>query len=104
MKTEGVSRFTVHRRIDAVCTRLRRRCAVPLLGRFYKLMPRCRTHHRQLLGSHATGLEVIRLLREVVAGAKFARFEQLCEHLSEVGDRLEAAGPKGGSHAAITLR
>ncbi|GAA5969872.1 hypothetical protein JCM11641_008070 [Rhodosporidiobolus odoratus] len=70
---EGVSKPNVVKRVDALATRLRR---------------------RQLIGSRQVALEVIRLLREVVAQAKFSSFEQLTAHLEEVGKVLQEAGPK----------
>ncbi|GAA6031736.1 hypothetical protein JCM8097_001959 [Rhodosporidiobolus ruineniae] len=71
--TASVSKPTVLKRIDALAVRLRR---------------------RQLIGSREVALEVIRLLREVVAQAKFNSFEQLTAHLEEVGKVLQEAGPK----------
>jgi len=50
---------------------------------------------RQLIGSRQVALEVVRLLREVVASAKFNSFEQLIGHIEEVGKVLQDAGPKG---------
>lgn len=50
---------------------------------------------RQLIGSRQVALEVVRLLRDVVAGAKFSSFQQLVDHLEEVGRLLQEAGPKG---------
>ncbi|BGP38697.1 GCD complex subunit gcd7 [Rhodotorula kratochvilovae] len=73
MITAEVSKHGIHRRIDALATRLRR---------------------RQLIGSREVALEVIRLFREVVASAKFSSFEQLVNHLEEVGKSLQDAGPK----------
>ncbi|BGP14660.1 hypothetical protein JCM10213_001630 [Rhodosporidiobolus nylandii] len=70
---EGVSKPGVIKRIDALAVRLRR---------------------RQLIGSREVALEVVRLLREVVAQAKFSSFEQLTAHLEEVGKVLQEAGPK----------
>jgi translation initiation factor 2B subunit (eIF-2B alpha/beta/delta family) len=55
------------------------------------------TSHRQLIGSREVALEVIRLLREVVAQARFNSFDQLTAHLEEVGRLLQEAGPKGES-------
>ncbi|KWU42548.1 eukaryotic translation initiation factor 2B beta subunit, partial [Rhodotorula sp. JG-1b] len=49
---------------------------------------------RQLIGSRQVALEVVRLLRDVVAGAKFSSFQQLVDHLEEVGRLLQEAGPK----------
>ncbi|GAA5884783.1 hypothetical protein JCM6882_005392 [Rhodosporidiobolus microsporus] len=73
LQTASVSRANVLKRIDALATRLRR---------------------RQLIGSREVALEVVRLLREVVAQAKFGSFEQLTAHLEEVGKLLQEAGPK----------
>ncbi|GAA6017883.1 hypothetical protein JCM11491_001203 [Sporobolomyces phaffii] len=73
MLSESVSKPNVHKRIDALATKLRR---------------------RQLVGSRQVALEVIRLLREVVASAKFNSFEQLIGHIEEVGKVLQDAGPK----------
>ncbi|GAA5872295.1 hypothetical protein JCM8547_004803 [Rhodosporidiobolus lusitaniae] len=73
MNTAGVSKTNVLKRIDALAIRLRR---------------------RQLIGSREVALEVIRLLREVVAQARFNSFDQLTAHLEEVGKVLQEAGPK----------
>jgi translation initiation factor 2B subunit (eIF-2B alpha/beta/delta family) len=51
--------------------------------------------NRQIVGSHATGSETIKLLREVIASAKFSSFDQLCGHLVEVGDFLSEIAPRG---------
>ncbi|KAA1076724.1 GCD complex subunit gcd7 [Puccinia graminis f. sp. tritici] len=50
--------------------------------------------NRQIVGSHATGSETIKLLREVIASAKFSSFDQLCGHLVEVGDFLSEIAPR----------
>lgn len=50
---------------------------------------------RQLIGSREVALEVVRLLREVVTGARFTSIEQLLQHLRQIGDKLQRAGPKG---------
>ncbi|CEQ41887.1 SPOSA6832_03646 [Sporobolomyces salmonicolor] len=76
MLTESVSKPNVHRRIEGLAVKLRR---------------------RQLVGSREVALEVIRLIREVVASAKFNSFEQLTAHIDEVGKVLQDAGPKGES-------
>ncbi|GAA5932337.1 translation initiation factor eIF2B subunit beta [Sporobolomyces koalae] len=73
MLSEAVSKPTMHRRIEALAVKLRR---------------------RQLVGSREVALEVVRLLREVVASAKFNSFEQLTAHIEEVGRVLQEAGPK----------
>ncbi|BGO90206.1 hypothetical protein NBRC10512_002409 [Rhodotorula toruloides] len=71
--TESVSKPNVHKRIDALAVRLRR---------------------RQLIGSREVALEVVRLFRDVVAGARFSPFDQLLAHLEEIGRVLQDAGPK----------
>ncbi|KAA1122151.1 GCD complex subunit gcd7 [Puccinia graminis f. sp. tritici] len=53
-----------------------------------------RIYNRQIVGSHATGSETIKLLREVIASAKFSSFDQLCGHLVEVGDFLSEIAPR----------
>ncbi|GAA5990619.1 hypothetical protein JCM5350_001329 [Sporobolomyces pararoseus] len=73
MLSEQVSKPNVHKRIEGLATKLRR---------------------RQLVGSRQVALEVVRLLREVVASAKFNSFEQLIGHIEEVGKVLQDAGPK----------
>ncbi|GAA5898361.1 hypothetical protein JCM8208_006957 [Rhodotorula glutinis] len=83
MLTHDVSKHGIHRRIDALATRLRR---------------------RQLIGSREVALEVIRLFREVVASAKFGSFEQLVAHLDEVGKVLQEAGPKELVVTSMTRR
>ncbi|GAA5925598.1 hypothetical protein JCM3775_001452 [Rhodotorula graminis] len=83
MLTGDVSKHGIHRRIDALATRLRR---------------------RQLIGSREVALEVIRLFREVVASAKFSSFEQLVAHLDEVGKVLQEAGPKELVVTSMTRR
>lgn len=44
---------------------------------------------------------MVRLLREIVSGAKFNSFKQLVEHLEEVGKVLQDAGPKGESRLSV---
>ena len=100
MLTNDVSKHGIHRRIDALATRLRRRCVPPSPHpRARPLTPRRPPPpaRRQLIGSREVALEVIRLFREVVASAKFSSFEQLVAHLDEVGKVLQEAGPKGAS-------
>ncbi|KAK4702351.1 translation initiation factor eIF-2B subunit beta, partial [Phenoliferia sp. Uapishka_3] len=50
--------------------------------------------HRQLIGSRIVAMEVVKLIKEVVAGAKDTSFENLTEHIEEVGKVLQEAGPK----------
>lgn len=49
---------------------------------------------RQVIGSLPTALETIKLLREVIAGAKFNSFEELCTHLNEIGNLLTTKAPR----------
>lgn len=51
--------------------------------------------NRQIVGSHAIASAVVKLLREVVAAARFPSFEALITHLQEVGLKLEQAAPHG---------
>ena len=55
-----------------------------------------------MIGSREVALEVVRLLRDVVAGAKFSSFQQLVDHLEEVGRLLQEAGPKGARFLSLT--
>ncbi|KAI5481880.1 translation initiation factor eIF-2B beta subunit [Pseudohyphozyma bogoriensis] len=71
--TDNVSKPLIHRRIEALAARLRR---------------------RQLVGSREVALEVVRLFKEVVAGARVVSFEQLTDHIEAVGKVLQDAGPK----------
>ncbi|SCV74111.1 BQ2448_6543 [Microbotryum intermedium] len=86
MMTESVSRVNVLRRMDALALRLRRSSKSRLTLSL--------SDPRQLIGSRQVALEVVRLLREVVSGAKFSSFPQLVEHLNEIGHMLQDAGPK----------
>ncbi|MBW0567739.1 hypothetical protein O181_107454 [Austropuccinia psidii MF-1] len=71
--THDISKPQILKRIESMCYRLQ---------------------WRQLVGSHAAALETIKLLREVIASARFASFDQLCTHLVEVGDLLTKMAPK----------
>ncbi|KAK4047596.1 GCD complex subunit gcd7 [Microbotryomycetes sp. JL221] len=70
---DQVSKPNMHKRVEALSLRLRR---------------------RQLIGSRQVALEVIKLLREIVSGAKFTSFKQLIAHLDQVGQILQDSGPK----------
>lgn len=70
---DSASKPLILRRIEALASRLRR---------------------RQLVGSREVAIEVVRLLKEVVAGARISSFEQLTEHIEHVGKALQEAGPK----------
>ncbi|KAL8283985.1 hypothetical protein RQP46_005098 [Phenoliferia psychrophenolica] len=74
LTTESISKPATHRRIEGLALKLRR---------------------RQLIGSRLVAMEVVKLIKEVVAGAKVNSFEGLTEHIEEVGRVLQEAGPKG---------
>ncbi|KAH9814484.1 translation initiation factor eIF-2B subunit beta [Melampsora americana] len=48
---------------------------------------------RQIIGSLSTALETIKLLREVIASSRFNSFEELCNHLIEIGKFLSTHAP-----------
>ncbi|KAM0788073.1 hypothetical protein ACM66B_001244 [Microbotryomycetes sp. NB124-2] len=73
LAADTVSKPNMHRRIENLALRLRR---------------------RQLIGSREVALEVVKLLREIVSGAKFSSFKQLVQHLEHVGRILQDSGPK----------
>jgi translation initiation factor 2B subunit (eIF-2B alpha/beta/delta family) len=56
---------------------------------------------RQLVGSHAVALETVKLLRQVVAAARWPSFDSLVEHLNNIGKKLQEAQPKGLSKAFL---
>jgi len=49
---------------------------------------------RQIVGSRATALETLLVLRQVISKARFSNFEQLVEIIRDVGRRLVDAQPK----------
>ncbi|KAG9012096.1 GCD complex subunit gcd7 [Tulasnella sp. JGI-2019a] len=53
-----------------------------------------RLRRRQVVGSHATALETVKLLRQVVSAAKFTSLDQLVKLVRAVGRELVAAQPK----------
>ncbi|KAF9532152.1 hypothetical protein CPB83DRAFT_847311 [Crepidotus variabilis] len=53
-----------------------------------------RLRRRQLVGSRATALETLLLLRQVISKARFSNLEQLVATIREVGRRLVDAQPK----------
>ncbi|KAJ3506148.1 hypothetical protein NLJ89_g7025 [Agrocybe chaxingu] len=65
-----------HRSVDVLASKLRR---------------------RQIVGSRATALETLLVLRQVIAKARFANIEQLVEIIRGVGRRLVDAQPKVGN-------
>jgi hypothetical protein len=96
--SEAVSKPLIHRRIEALAAKLRRRY---VLSHPYAVVGSSAdtgdSRRRQLIGSHDVATEVVKLIREVVAGAKFDSFETLMGHILEVGKALQYAGPKGES-------
>lgn len=58
-------------------------------------------HFRQVVGSRATALETLLVLRQVVSKARFSNMEQLVEIIRSVGRRLVDAQPKGFSNNHI---
>lgn len=50
---------------------------------------------RQIVGSRATALETLLVLRQVISKARFSSLEQLVEIIRDVGRRLVDAQPKG---------
>jgi translation initiation factor eIF-2B subunit beta len=53
------------------------------------------SHIRQVVGSRATALETLLVLRQVISKARFSNMEQLVEIIRSVGRRLVEAQPKG---------
>ncbi|KAK1217400.1 GCD complex subunit gcd7 [Marasmius sp. AFHP31] len=53
-----------------------------------------RLRRRQIVGSRATALETLLVLRQVVSKARFSNIEQLVEIIRSVGRRLVEAQPK----------
>ncbi|KAG6855955.1 hypothetical protein H0H87_009072 [Tephrocybe sp. NHM501043] len=53
-----------------------------------------RLRRRQVVGSRATALETLLVLRQVVSKARFSNMEQLVEIIRSVGRRLVEAQPK----------
>lgn len=51
----------------------------------------------QLVGAHATAMETVLLLRQIVSTARFSSIEQLIDTVKGVGRKLIAAQPKGWS-------
>jgi hypothetical protein len=49
----------------------------------------------QVVGSRATALETVLVLRQVVSKARFSNIEQLVEIIRQVGRQLVEAQPKG---------
>ncbi|KAM0745589.1 nagb/rpia/CoA transferase-like protein [Meredithblackwellia eburnea MCA 4105] len=70
---DGIQKPSTQRKIDSLQLKLRR---------------------RQLIGSRPVALEVVKLFKEVVAGAKVSSFDALINHIEHVGKLLQDAGPK----------
>lgn len=82
--------------IDQFIARLRRRCVDP---HNLNLTAGCLTDacFRQVVGSRATALETVILIRQVVASARFSTIEQLVGIIQGVGKRIQAAQPQGAN-------
>ena len=80
------------RSVEILASKLRRR-----LGLFSCTNFRCFNvlNFRQIVGSRATALETLLVLRQVISKARFSNFEQLVEIIRDVGRRLVDAQPKG---------
>jgi len=62
-----------------------------------------RATFRQVVGSRATALETLLVLRQVVSKARFSNIDQLVEIIRSVGRRLVDAQPKGLSHFLASM-
>ena len=80
-----------HRSVEILASKLRRRLVV-LMHNFRCLKV---LNFRQIVGSRATALETLLVLRQVISKARFSNFEQLVEIIRDVGRRLVDAQPKG---------
>ena len=88
-KVHGVESYCS---VEILASRLRRRSVVP------SHTIRCLRFHffpRQIVGSRATALETLLVLRQVISKARFSNLEQLVEIIRDVGRRLVDAQPKG---------
>ena len=56
---------------------------------------------RQITGSQNVALEVVRLLRDLVAANKLANFELLLAYIELIGKELQTDGPKGDYSKSI---
>ncbi|KAG8856039.1 GCD complex subunit gcd7 [Tulasnella sp. 330] len=79
MSSSGIKDKTIRKYVEGLAARLRRRQALS-----------------QVVGSHATAIETVKLLRQVVSAAKFTSLDQLVQLVRAVGRELVAAQPKGG--------
>ena len=81
-----------HRSVEILASKLRRRLVdlTPAAFRCLHLL-----NSRQIVGSRATALETLLVLRQVISKARFSNFEQLVKIIRDVGRRLVDAQPKG---------
>jgi translation initiation factor eIF-2B subunit beta len=88
----GGSSAASHRSVEILASKLRRRLVNLTLAAF-----RCihLLNFRQIVGSRATALETLLVLRQVISKARFSNFEQLVGIIRDVGRRLVDAQPKG---------
>jgi translation initiation factor 2B subunit (eIF-2B alpha/beta/delta family) len=59
---------------------------------------------RQIVGSRATALETLLVLRQVISKSRFSNMEQLVTIIRSVGRRLVEAQPKGSDVSTRTIR
>lgn len=59
---------------------------------------------RQIVGSRATALETLLVLRQVISKSRFSNMEQLVTIIRGVGRRLVEAQPKGPDVSTCTIR
>ena len=91
MVSEVPSAATHHRSVEILASKLRRRLVVLM----HKISLFKSLNFRQIVGSRATALETLLVLRQVISKARFSNFEQLVEIVRDVGRRLVDAQPKG---------
>jgi hypothetical protein len=95
MSNEGKG-VMLHRSVEVLAAKLRRRLAFNTLPRVRSLiLLLILEQHRQIVGSRISALETLAVLRQVVTRARFSNFEQLVEIIRGVGRRLVEANPKG---------
>lgn len=79
--------------VEDLVSRLRRRSVIFIIrrDRIVDLLQ----FSRQVVGSRATALETLLVLRQVVSKARFSNIDQLIKIIRIVGRRLAEAQPKG---------
>jgi len=93
MVSEGSSAAS-HRSVEILASKLRRRL-VTFTPHKLSVVLKVLLKFRQIVGSRATALETLLVLRQVISKARFSNFEQLVEIIRDVGRRLVDAQPKG---------